>query len=51
VAERVARIHLAILEAIAARDSDLARARMVEHLDGLSGGNVGQTAARLVASV
>jgi DNA-binding FadR family transcriptional regulator len=51
VAERVARIHFAIFEAIAARDPDLARARMVEHLDGLSGGNVGQTAARLVASV
>lgn len=36
IAERVARIHASILDAIAARDSDLARERMLEHLAAVS---------------
>ncbi|HEV7664477.1 MAG TPA: FCD domain-containing protein [Chloroflexota bacterium] len=51
VAERVARIHFGIFEAIAARDAVLARERMLEHLAGLSSGDASHTAARLVASV
>ena len=36
IAERVARVHAGILEAIAARDADLARERMREHLTAVS---------------
>jgi GntR family transcriptional regulator, transcriptional repressor for pyruvate dehydrogenase complex len=36
IAERVARIHASILEAIAARDPELARQRMCEHLAAVS---------------
>ena len=49
IAERVARIHDSILQAIAARNSALARERMLEHLAALSGAS--HTAARLAASV
>jgi DNA-binding FadR family transcriptional regulator len=53
IAERVARIHAGIMQAIAARDADLARERMIEHLAALSHGPAAstQTAALLVASV
>jgi GntR family transcriptional repressor for pyruvate dehydrogenase complex len=53
IAERVARIHASILEAILARDPELARERMVEHLSALShsASSANQTAALLVASV
>ena len=52
IAERVARIHSSILEAILARDPELARERMLEHLSALSHGpsSANHTAA-LVASV
>jgi GntR family transcriptional regulator, transcriptional repressor for pyruvate dehydrogenase complex len=49
IAERVARIHDGILQAIAARDPALARERMLDHLAAVSGAT--PTAARLVASV
>jgi GntR family transcriptional regulator, transcriptional repressor for pyruvate dehydrogenase complex len=51
IAERVARIHDGIVQAIAARDPELARKRMVEHLAALSAARTRQTAALLVASV
>ena len=51
VAQRVAHIHASILEAIAARDGELASQRMREHLEALSSASAAQTAARLVASV
>ncbi len=53
VAERVARLHDGILQAIAARDPDLARQRMLDHLAAVRGAKPGasHTAARLVASV
>ncbi len=53
IAERVARLHESILRAIAARDPDLARQRMVDHLAAVRGANANQneSAARLVASV
>jgi DNA-binding FadR family transcriptional regulator len=41
IAERVARCHAAILEALAARDAELARQRMLEHLDALTEGRPG----------
>jgi len=52
IAERVARIHHRILDAIAARDPDLARARMLDHLAAVSGASTSHhQSARLVASV
>ena len=53
VAERVARLHDGILRAIAARDPDLARQRMVDHLAAVRGASASssQTSARLIASV
>jgi DNA-binding FadR family transcriptional regulator len=51
IAERVARIHFGILEAIAARQPELARERMLDHLAALSGASPNHTAARMVASV
>jgi DNA-binding FadR family transcriptional regulator len=53
VAERVARLHDGILRAIAARDPDLARQRMLDHLAAVRGANAhpNQSRARLVASV
>jgi GntR family transcriptional repressor for pyruvate dehydrogenase complex len=51
IAERVARLHDSILRAIAARDADLARQRMLDHLAAVRGASATQTAARLVASV
>lgn len=51
IAERVARLHDSILRAVAARDPDLARARMLDHLAAVRGRSATQTAARLVASV
>ncbi len=53
IAERVARLHESILRAIAARDPDLARQRMVDHLAAVRGANANQneSAARLIASV
>jgi GntR family transcriptional repressor for pyruvate dehydrogenase complex len=51
IAERVARIHRGILEAIAARDSALARARMLDHLAAVSGTGSNHHSARQVASV
>ena len=51
VAERVARIHTSILQAIAAHDPPQARARMLDHLSALSAADSGQHSARLVASV
>jgi GntR family transcriptional regulator, transcriptional repressor for pyruvate dehydrogenase complex len=55
LAERVARLHDSILRAIAARDPDLARQRMLDHLAAVRGASAhpsaNQTAARLVASV
>ena len=53
IAERVARLHESILRAIAARDPDLTRQRMVDHLAAVRGANANQneSAARLVASV
>jgi DNA-binding FadR family transcriptional regulator len=53
IAERVARIHDSILRAITARDPNLARQRMLDHLAAVRGASPNQTetAARLVASV
>jgi len=53
IAERVARLHESILRAIAARDPDRARQRMVDHLAAVRGANANQneSAARLIASV
>lgn len=51
VAERVARIHTSILQAIAAHDPALARTRMLDHLAALSAAESSQPSARLVASV
>ncbi|MCA1645071.1 MAG: FCD domain-containing protein [Chloroflexi bacterium] len=53
LAERVARLHTSILRAIAARDPELARERMVDHLAAVRGASAGPNhrAARLVASV
>jgi GntR family transcriptional repressor for pyruvate dehydrogenase complex len=51
IAERVARLHDSILEAIAARNPALARERMLDHLAAVSGASASHTAARLVASV
>lgn len=53
IAERVARLHADILEAIVERDADLARERMREHLAALNSQATAasQTAALLVASV
>jgi len=53
IAERVARLHESILRAIAARDPELARWRMLDHLAAVRGANANQneSAARLVASV
>ena len=51
IAERVARIHGSILQAIAARNPALARGRMLDHLAAVSGASPSQTSARLVASV
>jgi DNA-binding FadR family transcriptional regulator len=51
IAERVARFHAAILEAIAAHDAPLARRRMLQHLDALTSAARGPTSARLAASV
>jgi DNA-binding FadR family transcriptional regulator len=51
IAERVADIHESIYQAIAARDAHLARARMTDHLAGLSATNHSQPTAHLVASV
>jgi GntR family transcriptional repressor for pyruvate dehydrogenase complex len=50
IAERVARIHHSILEAIAAHDPAVARERMREHLAAVSGAST-EHSARLVASV
>ncbi|HEX8966578.1 MAG TPA: FCD domain-containing protein [Chloroflexota bacterium] len=50
IAERVARIHTAILDAIAARDPELARERMRDHLAAVSH-KEHPPAARLAASV
>jgi GntR family transcriptional repressor for pyruvate dehydrogenase complex len=51
IAERVARIHASILEAVASRSADLARERMRDHLAAVSQASADQTAARLIASV
>ena len=51
IAERVARFHAAILEAIAAHDAPLARRRMLQHLDAQTSAARGPTSARLAASV
>jgi len=53
IAERVARLHESILRAIAARDPDLARQRMVDHLAAVRGAaaNQNKSAAQLIASV
>jgi DNA-binding FadR family transcriptional regulator len=51
IAERVARIHHSILEAVESRDSRLARERMLDHLAAVSGAGKSQTSAQLVASV
>ena len=53
IAERVARLHTGILQAILARDPDLARERMIEHLSALghTHANPTQATALLVASV
>ena len=53
IAERVARLHESILRAIAARDPDLARQRMVDHLAAVRGADANQnkSAAQLIASV
>ena len=51
IAERVAELHERILAAIVARDADLARERMVDHLSALTRATPGQAVARLVASV
>ena len=52
IAERVARLHDSILRAITAREPDLARARMLDHLAAVRGASAdNHTAARLVASV
>ncbi len=53
IAERVARLHDGILRAIVARDPDLARQRMLDHLAAVRGANAhpNQIRARLVASV
>jgi GntR family transcriptional repressor for pyruvate dehydrogenase complex len=50
IAERVARIHAGILQAITAHDPALARERMLDHLAALSGAAT-QLNARLAASV
>jgi DNA-binding FadR family transcriptional regulator len=51
IAERVARLHDGILHAIVARDPELARARMVDHLAALLSASSSQPHAHLVASV
>jgi GntR family transcriptional regulator, transcriptional repressor for pyruvate dehydrogenase complex len=51
IAERVARLHASILQAITARDPALARDRMLDHLAALSGAGTRRLNARLVASV
>jgi len=51
IAERVARIHAGILEAIANHDADLARERMRDHLAAVSHAAEHPPMARLVASV
>jgi GntR family transcriptional regulator, transcriptional repressor for pyruvate dehydrogenase complex len=54
IAERVARIHDSILRAITARDPNLARQRMLDHLAAVRGTSTSpptETAARLIASV
>jgi GntR family transcriptional repressor for pyruvate dehydrogenase complex len=51
LAERVARIHASILQAIVSRDPTLARERMLDHLAAVSGAGTRQVNARLVASV
>jgi DNA-binding FadR family transcriptional regulator len=51
IAERVARIHTGILQAIAGHDPALARARMLDHLAAVSAAESAQPNARLVASV
>lgn len=53
IAERVARLHDSILRAIAAHDPELARDRMLDHLDAVRGASAhpGRSAARLAASV
>jgi DNA-binding FadR family transcriptional regulator len=51
LAERVARLHESILRAITARDPDLARQRMLDHLAAVRGASANHAAARLVASV
>jgi GntR family transcriptional regulator, transcriptional repressor for pyruvate dehydrogenase complex len=51
IAERVARIHASILQAIVAHDPALARDRMLDHLAAVSGAGTRQLNARLVASV
>jgi DNA-binding FadR family transcriptional regulator len=51
IAERVARLHAGILDAIANRDADLARERMSEHLGAVSHAAEHPPTARLVASV
>lgn len=51
IAERVARIHAGIVDAIAARDAELARARMAEHLAAVNEAGQHPPAALLVASV
>jgi GntR family transcriptional regulator, transcriptional repressor for pyruvate dehydrogenase complex len=51
IAERVWRIHASILQAIVARDADLARDRMLDHLAAVRGADPSHHNARLVASV
>jgi GntR family transcriptional regulator, transcriptional repressor for pyruvate dehydrogenase complex len=51
IAERVARIHGGILQAVAARDADLASQRMLDHLAALSQSATPTTAHVLAASV
>ena len=51
IAERVARYHTAILEAIVARDAAAARQRMLQHLAALTSAAHGPPGARLAASV
>jgi DNA-binding FadR family transcriptional regulator len=51
IAERVARLHDSILRAIVARDPQLARERMLDHLAAVRGASANAAVARLVASV
>jgi DNA-binding FadR family transcriptional regulator len=51
VAEHVAGIHAEIFAAIAARNPDLARTRMLDHLAGLTSGSPSHITTQLAASV